>query len=255
MELRFRNWKYLHTYLELKSSVSLGGGHASNGVVGIEIVCCRVSGQETALHWAAKHGDANVIKLIAGAYKVNPNIRSEDLRLISRKIRLSIQRLHSSTFSSPLQARHDCSFAGSHVRADDSIRDYSGKRADQYPDNYIRVVAGHKAAERRPLKQRPPEKEPTAPSSNSFMRIGSLNLRKARKSAVFASVRGGSRNRSSIGDMYVSMYEISFCENSHPTPVSSPLKFGERFQIVYSTPPIISNLVLRHSLLYGFFFN
>ncbi|GFS33794.1 hypothetical protein TNIN_468691 [Trichonephila inaurata madagascariensis] len=30
----------------------------------------------TALHWAAKHGDANVIKLIAGAYKVNPNIRS-----------------------------------------------------------------------------------------------------------------------------------------------------------------------------------
>ncbi|XP_055925622.1 uncharacterized protein LOC129957359 isoform X2 [Argiope bruennichi] len=31
---------------------------------------------KTALHWAAKHGDANVIKLIAGAYKVNPNIRS-----------------------------------------------------------------------------------------------------------------------------------------------------------------------------------
>ncbi|GBO44210.1 hypothetical protein AVEN_6527-1, partial [Araneus ventricosus] len=36
--------------------------------------------------------------------------------------------------------------------ADASLRDYSGKRADQYPDNYVRVVAGHKTIERRPLK-------------------------------------------------------------------------------------------------------
>ncbi|GBN37203.1 hypothetical protein AVEN_23970-1, partial [Araneus ventricosus] len=48
---------------------------------------------------------------------------------------------------------------------------------------------------------RPPEKEPTTTSSNSFMRIGSLNLRKARKSTVFASVRGGSRNRNSLGEL------------------------------------------------------
>ncbi|GFR33054.1 uncharacterized protein TNCT_499951, partial [Trichonephila clavata] len=47
---------------------------------------------------------------------------------------------------------------------------------------------------------RPPEKEPPS-TSNSFMRIGSLNLRKARKSTVFASVRGGSRNRNSLTDM------------------------------------------------------
>ncbi|GBN43013.1 hypothetical protein AVEN_214006-1 [Araneus ventricosus] len=85
--------------------------------------------------------------------------------------------------------------------ADASLRDYSGKRADQYPDNYVRVVAGHKTLERRPLKQRPPEKETTTTSSNSFMRIGSLNLRKARKSTVFASVRGGSRNRNSLGEL------------------------------------------------------
>ncbi|GFT09422.1 uncharacterized protein NPIL_199861 [Nephila pilipes] len=51
------------------------------------------------------------------------------------------------------------------------------------------------------FSERPPEKEPPATTSNSFMRIGSLNLRKARKSTVFASVRGGSRNRNSIGDM------------------------------------------------------
>ncbi|GFX86704.1 uncharacterized protein TNCV_1409021 [Trichonephila clavipes] len=38
--------------------------------------------------------------------------------------------------------------------ADPSIRDYSGKRADQYPDNYVRVVAGHKTTERRPLKRK-----------------------------------------------------------------------------------------------------
>ncbi|GFX86698.1 transposable element Tcb2 transposase [Trichonephila clavipes] len=48
--------------------------------------------------------------------------------------------------------------------------------------------------------KRPPEKEPPS-TSNSFMRIGSLNLRKARKSTVFASVRGGNRNRNSLTDM------------------------------------------------------
>ncbi|GFQ83821.1 hypothetical protein TNCT_222701 [Trichonephila clavata] len=41
-----------------------------------ELLFSALHSKYTALHWAAKHGDANVIKLIAGAYKVNPNIRS-----------------------------------------------------------------------------------------------------------------------------------------------------------------------------------
>ncbi|GFT88116.1 hypothetical protein NPIL_46251 [Nephila pilipes] len=91
----------------------------------------------TALHWAAKHGDANVIKLIAGAYKVNPNIRSgyTPVHLAALYKHDMIIHLLVHTYG-----------------ADPSIRDYSGKRADQYPDNYVRVVAGHKTTERRPLK-------------------------------------------------------------------------------------------------------
>lgn len=41
---------------------------------------------QTALHWAAKHGDENIVKLIAGTYKdyiksVNETSVSEDIYL------------------------------------------------------------------------------------------------------------------------------------------------------------------------------
>jgi ankyrin repeat protein len=31
---------------------------------------------QTALHWAAKHGNADVVKLIAGTYEADVNVRS-----------------------------------------------------------------------------------------------------------------------------------------------------------------------------------
>lgn len=31
---------------------------------------------QTALHWAAKHGNENVVKLIAGTYKANANVQT-----------------------------------------------------------------------------------------------------------------------------------------------------------------------------------
>jgi len=31
---------------------------------------------QNALHWAAKHGNLDVVKLIAGTYHVNPNVKS-----------------------------------------------------------------------------------------------------------------------------------------------------------------------------------
>jgi ankyrin repeat protein len=31
---------------------------------------------QTALHWAAKHGNADVVKLIAGTYQADVNVRS-----------------------------------------------------------------------------------------------------------------------------------------------------------------------------------
>ncbi|XP_071038885.1 ankyrin repeat domain-containing protein SOWAHB [Parasteatoda tepidariorum] len=134
----------------------------------------KLAALKTALHWAAKHGDANVVKLIAGSYKISPNIRSgyTPLHLSSLYRHHMIGHLLIHTYG-----------------ADPSIRDYYGKKADQYPDNYVRKVAGSKNIERRPVKQRP------AKQTNSFMRIGSLNLRKARKSTVFASVRGHAEMR------------------------------------------------------------
>ncbi|XP_054713156.1 uncharacterized protein LOC129222650 [Uloborus diversus] len=141
----------------------------------------------TALHWAAKQGDANVVKLISGAYKVNPNVRSgyTPVHLATLYKHDMIVHLLVHTYG-----------------ADPSIRDYSGKRADQYPDNHVRTVSGVKTMERKPLKTRPLEKEP----SSGFIRIGSLNLRKSRKSAVFASVRGSTRSWGSATELRLSNY-------------------------------------------------
>jgi ankyrin repeat protein len=37
---------------------------------------CFVVPPQTALHWAAKHGNADVVKLIAGTYQADVNVRS-----------------------------------------------------------------------------------------------------------------------------------------------------------------------------------
>ena len=37
---------------------------------------CLVVPPQTALHWAAKHGSADVVKLIAGKYQADVNARS-----------------------------------------------------------------------------------------------------------------------------------------------------------------------------------
>lgn len=33
-------------------------------------------GFQTALHWAAKHGNEDLVKMVAGTYGLNPNIRT-----------------------------------------------------------------------------------------------------------------------------------------------------------------------------------
>ncbi|KAM7283281.1 ankyrin repeat domain-containing protein SOWAHC-like [Ixodes scapularis] len=33
---------------------------------------------ETALHWAAKHGSSEMVKLIAGTHRLNPNVKSKN---------------------------------------------------------------------------------------------------------------------------------------------------------------------------------
>ncbi|GAB6032493.1 hypothetical protein CHUAL_011389 [Chamberlinius hualienensis] len=75
---------------------------------------------ETAIHWAAKHGNDNVIKLIAGTHGVNVNIRSGYTPL-----HLAAMFKHKATYE----------LLASTYGADINKRDYSGKRAEDYLDN------------------------------------------------------------------------------------------------------------------------
>ncbi|KAG8192721.1 hypothetical protein JTE90_009744 [Oedothorax gibbosus] len=166
----------------------------------------------TALHWASKQGDANVVKLIAGAYKVNPNVKSgyTPVHLATLHKHNMIVHLLVHTYG-----------------ADPNIRDYSGRRADQYPTDFIKSVAGHETnTNRRPLKQRTSEPPNNAKeSSGGFMRIGSLNLRKStRKSAMFASVR--SKNWGSAAELRFGIHS-SMRKKLHKSLISAPERITE----------------------------
>lgn len=73
----------------------------------------------TALHWAAKHGNAEVVKLIAGTHGANVNIRSHGgytpLHLAAMFQRKAVYELLASTY-----------------HADQSIQDYNGRTAKEY---------------------------------------------------------------------------------------------------------------------------
>lgn len=73
----------------------------------------------TALHWAAKHGSCDIVKLMAGKHKVNPNIRSHGgytpLHVAAMFNRMEIIELLKAAYG-----------------ADETIRDYSGKRPEDY---------------------------------------------------------------------------------------------------------------------------
>jgi hypothetical protein len=46
---------------------------------------CFVVPPQTALHWAAKHGNADVVKLIAGTYRADVNARSVSVSYVTEE--------------------------------------------------------------------------------------------------------------------------------------------------------------------------
>lgn len=110
----------------------------------------------TSLHWAAKHGNADVIKLIAGTHRANPNVRSHGgytpLHLAAMFCHEEIMEILIHSYG-----------------ADPNMRDYSGKKPHQYlPDS---ISQQYEAATNYYVKS-----SLGVPDVN-FMRIGSLNAK------------------------------------------------------------------------------
>ncbi|XP_035214666.1 ankyrin repeat domain-containing protein SOWAHC-like isoform X2 [Stegodyphus dumicola] len=136
----------------------------------------------TALHWAAKHGNLDVIKLLAGTYKVDPNARTgySAMHLAAMFGREEIMEVLINTY-----------------QADPSLRDYSGKRPLSYlaknqaerfltlfPSLTYPVVLCGKAVTGRK------DKDP------GLVRMGSLNSKTKKTSVLYSGGRAITRMKS-----------------------------------------------------------
>ncbi|XP_043248928.1 ankyrin repeat domain-containing protein SOWAHB isoform X5 [Colletes gigas] len=104
----------------------------------------------TALHWAAKHGDENIVKLIAGTYKDYIKSVNETTNGGYTPLHIAMQFDHENIFNLLVQV----------YGANQEIRDYSGKKARQYlvsqeaavsQDTFRRITA---AATHRQVQKR-----------------------------------------------------------------------------------------------------
>ncbi|KAF2899461.1 hypothetical protein ILUMI_06714, partial [Ignelater luminosus] len=73
----------------------------------------------TVLHWGAKHGNENIIKLFAGKYKADVNSRTNGGYT---PLHMAVQFGHKKVYNLLVEV----------YRANPEIRDFSGRRPNQY---------------------------------------------------------------------------------------------------------------------------
>ncbi|XP_046677792.1 ankyrin repeat domain-containing protein SOWAHC isoform X3 [Homalodisca vitripennis] len=124
----------------------------------------------TALHWAAKHGNVDVVKLIAGTHKVDVNCRTNGGYTA---LHLAMQYGHEDIFNLLKDV----------YGANPAIRDWSGRKPRQYLTNKDTSVS---ADTFRKIKARKKQSE----KDSGFLRIGSLNVRVKRTTEAFSNFLG-----------------------------------------------------------------
>ncbi|XP_033223983.1 ankyrin repeat domain-containing protein SOWAHC isoform X2 [Belonocnema kinseyi] len=134
----------------------------------------------TALHWGAKHGDENIVKLIAGTYRDYIKGVNETTNGGYTPLHIAMQFDHENIFNLLVQV----------YGANQEVRDFSGKKARQYlvsqeaevsQDTFRKIKARKKHAEK----------------DLGFLRIGSLNVRVKRTTEAFSQFLGVASNTSS----------------------------------------------------------
>lgn len=119
----------------------------------------------TALHWAAKHGSSEMVKLIAGTHRLNPNVKSHG----------GYTPLH---LASMFQKQHIIELLLHTYGADPNVRDHSGRKPAQYLNSSAQ--ASKTSTNHKSFQQPSRSSEKDA----GFMRMGSFNSRVKRTAAV-----------------------------------------------------------------------
>ncbi|XP_047367911.1 ankyrin repeat domain-containing protein SOWAHC isoform X5 [Vespa velutina] len=127
----------------------------------------------TALHWAAKHGDENIVKMIAGTYRDY----IKDVNVTTNggytPLHIAMQFDHENVFNLLVQV----------YGANQEIRDYSGKKARQY-------LVSQEAAVSQDTFRKIKARKKHAEKDLGFLRIGSLNVRVKRTTEAFSQFLG-----------------------------------------------------------------
>nr|XP_041631182.1 ankyrin repeat domain-containing protein SOWAHC isoform X2 [Drosophila kikkawai] len=135
-----------------------------------ELVKLQCPATYTALHWAAKHGNEDVVKLIAGTYKADVNARTNGgytpLHLATQFGRDNIFELLWNVY-----------------KANRDIMDYSGNK----PLDYSRQRPSVSASTCSKIKAR---KKHAIEKDLGFLRIGSLNVRVKKTTEAFSNFLG-----------------------------------------------------------------
>jgi len=125
----------------------------------------------TALHWAAKLGSSDFVKLVAGTQKLDPDTRSRGgytpLMLAGQQGKVEVYNLLLTTY-----------------QANPDLRDYSGKKAGQYLQ--IALEGGDDAVDSRIEKE---EKEEERKSRRAVARAATHNFMQDLRSSM-RDVRG-----------------------------------------------------------------
>ncbi|XP_008216662.1 ankyrin repeat domain-containing protein SOWAHC isoform X5 [Nasonia vitripennis] len=134
----------------------------------------------TALHWGAKHGDENIVKLIAGTCKDWIKSVNETSNGGYTPLHIALQFDHENIFNLLVQV----------YGANQDIRDYSGKKPRQYS-------VSQKAAVSQDTMRKIKARKKHAEKDLGFLRIGSLNVRVKRTTEAFNQFLGVTTKTSS----------------------------------------------------------
>ncbi|XP_047097953.1 ankyrin repeat domain-containing protein SOWAHA isoform X3 [Schistocerca piceifrons] len=133
---------------------------------------------DTALHWGAKHGNAHIVKMMAGTYHADVNARSNG----------GYTPLHLAT---QFGYEEIANLLVNAYGADQNLRDYSGRKARQYQASQDTSVS---ADTFRKIKARKKQAE----KDLGFLRIGSLNVRVKKTTEAFSNFLGVGINSDKI---------------------------------------------------------
>ncbi|XP_066138966.1 ankyrin repeat domain-containing protein SOWAHC [Euwallacea fornicatus] len=125
----------------------------------------------TVLHWGAKYGNEDIIKIFAGTYKVDVNGRTNGGYT---PLHIAAQYDHKEAFNLLVKVYH----------ADINIRDYSGRTADYYFLSKERKE--NNTVPLRKIKGRKKQSD----KDLGFLRIGSLNVRVKKTTEAFSNFLG-----------------------------------------------------------------